>query len=210
MTKLGLNLLIAGIFVVPQLCIAQWVPVTATESTTRIVTDPGGKQIQDTSSTGSYYRSDSGSEITVTQQSNPDGSFASKTAKLIDNDGLAIFTLDYNKKIAYRTGTLNQHRAFTNHSGSYPNALGHEQIAGLDCVILPILENGKMIGKAWKSPKNDLILKMDYTVDFSGYKTHITKELRDVSVNASIPSDMFQVPANFKEADATPKDIAKR
>lgn len=209
MTGLRLKLMIAGIFIVPQLCVAQWVTVTATETNSRTVTDSSGKVVQDTTSTGSYYRSNSGSEITVTQQSSPDGMIASKTAKLIDNHGLAIYTLDYTRKIAYRTGTLNRHRVFSAAIGANAKPMGHQQVAGVDCVVLPILENGKTIGEACKSAKYDLLLKSDYTLDFPGYKTHITKELSNVKVNANVPSTMFQVPANFKQSDAMPKDLAK-
>lgn len=204
MCKLRLNLLIASLFIVPQLCLAQWTPIAATQSSTRIVTDQSGKQIQNSTSEGAYYRSASGSEITVTQLSNPDGTLVSKTAKLMDNDGLGIYTLDYGKKIAYHTGTMNQRRVFSVHSGPYSKALGQEQMDGLDCVILPILENGKLIGKAWKSVKYDLTVKMDFTIDAPGYKTHVITELHNVRVNAKVSSDLLQVPADFKVANAAP------
>lgn len=198
---IAVSILMAAPFVAS----GQWVSVSATKTTRREETAPNGKMLQDTTSTGRYYRSTDGSVATVTTQAGPNGELQFKTGRLLDNNGLAVYSIDYQNKIAYRERVLSQPRQFQDGPAIYAQVHDHATVDGISCVVLPILENGKPIGKVWKSPKYDLVVKMDFTLDNSGEKTHVTTQLSSIHLNANIPATIFQLPANFTVMDTPPK-----
>lgn len=210
--RIGLVLSITGI--VGQTAVAQFVPLKATQTTTRTVTDPGGKVLQHNTSMSAYYRSVSGSELRVTQMFRADGSSAGKTGVLYDNEGLGIYRLDFAAKTASETVQLPSSRPVNTWSDIDKESLGHQTMESLDCTIVPVYElvNGqrKVIGKEWVSPKYDLIVRQDTTLVFSGYSTLTMTELSDIQLNASPDPNLFRVPADFAvtrtpEASSPPK-----
>ena len=197
MRTIKLTLVVAVLLIVPLAASGQWVSVSAIKTTWRKETAPNGKLLQDTTSTGHYYRSTDGSVATVTTQTGSNGELQFKTGKLLDNSALAVYTIDYRNKIAYRESVLRQPRQFQDDPSIYAQVHEHGTVDRIPCVVLPILENGKPIGKVWKSPKYDLVLKMDFTVNNSGERTHITTQLSKVHLNAKISEAVFQLPTNF-------------
>lgn len=175
----------------------QWTTVSAQKTTSKKITSPSGAVLQNTSTTGNYYRSRSGSVATITVQSSPDGELQLKTGKLLDNSGLILYTIDYNNKIAYRDAELDQPRQVESAASIESHAIRTTTLDGLKCVVLPITENGKQVGSVWKSPKYDLVLKMDFSMDISGEVTHVSTELSNIHLNAKVPAQVFQVPVGF-------------
>ena len=156
MRSMRLFMVICFVSIAPMTVFGQWTAVSAQKITTRRVISPTGTVLQDTTTTGNYYRSSSGSVATTTLQTSPDGEVQYKAGRLLDNVGLAVYTIDYQNKIAYRNTQLSHPREFQDDPATYSQDHQHSVIDGLKCVVLPIMENGKQVGSVWKSAKYDL------------------------------------------------------
>lgn len=195
-----LSLVLIVIAFLAQVGMAQWIPIQATETTTRIVTNSSGKVLQKSVSTSVLYRSAAGSRLTVTQSFGADGVMVAKTGTLYDNVGLAVYKLNYGNKSATEVAQLPKQLQLSDWQNGQ-RSLGHATIDSLNCNIIPIKEliNGseEIIGRAWISTKDDLLVKQDYTLNLNGDSTHVIMELSNIQPGTNLPSSLFQVPTGF-------------
>jgi hypothetical protein len=208
--KIGGCLLLGVVGLFVQTAVAQWTSVQAAKKISRVVTDPNGKVIVDTMNTSTFYRSRSGSELTVTVSYRADGGIAARTAILYDNEGMAIYSLDYVRKIAYQTARLPSPRVLYTWPDIEKTSLGHATVASLDCTIIPVKEavggnmsQLKQIGRACVAPQYDLIVRKEQTITTSGGDTtHTTEELSDIRLGTELDPNLFRVPPEFSTAQA--------
>lgn len=171
---------------------AQWKAVHGNLTTTETITKADGI-VRTTTTSGEYFRSSSGSELTVISTMSADGIVASKHAELYDADSPALYTLDYGKKVAYLVARMPARKPFeTNRGARYPS-LQHGTIGGFDCLLVPIMLEGQRIGTVWIDDKDDLEIQREITLPGS----HKVTRLSDVTLGNQADAGMFRVPPNF-------------
>lgn len=171
---------------------AQWKSVHANLTKITSITPVGGLT-QTNTTTSEYFRSTSGSELTVTVTRTPDGSFVRKFATLYDADEPAQYSVDYGTKTAYLMARMSTSKPFiTGRSERHPE-LKHANYEGIDCVLVPVMSEGKRIGTYWVDDKDDLVVKKDITLPGS----HTVTELSDISIGSKVDPRMFRIPADF-------------
>ncbi len=183
----------------------QWPPVHAYKTVSDIVTKEDGKVFKSLS-ISDYYRSQSGSELTVTAPTSANEVITAKTGELYDSDSRSVYGLDYSKRTAERLHTLPSAKQFSTHTSiEEKNVLGHETIAGIECVMLPMTMYGRQMGTVWLDAKDDLIVKMVSTIQFVGdkAKTYRVVELSNVDLNYKPDPLLFHIPSNFSQLPGT-------
>lgn len=189
------RLSVLSIFLVPALSMhAQWRSVHAVETTTETITKDGNVRTNRT--TSEYFRSASGSELTITILKSPDGLTVNKTAKLYDAEGPTEYSLDYGAKTAYVIAHMPAPKPLeTNRGERYPE-LQRGTYEGIDCILVPAMLEGKQrMGTVWVDDKDDLELKTDIT--FPGGPHRIT-ELSDITFDYKADPGIFRIPADFR------------
>ena len=181
---------------------AQWRSVHAAKTTVKTITKPDG-QVSTTTTTSDYYRSTSGSELTLTTMSTPSGMFVKKYAELYDADSPAQYDIDYQTKTAYLIVRMQAPRPFmTDRTATYPG-LKHSAYQGLDCVLIPVMMNGKRIGTYWVDDKDDLIVKKDVALTYQ----HTVMTLSNITFGAKYNPSLFHVPAGFTVDTSRSKSV---
>lgn len=185
---------------------AQWTTVHATETRTETITTPAG-QTQTNVTTSEYFRSSNGSVLTVSTVRAPNGMFLQKVGQLYDAEAPAQYNLDYKTKTAELIVRMDQPRPFiANRSQSNPG-LQHAKYEGLDCVLVPVMLNGRRIGTYWIDDKDDLVVKKDVTLPGS----HVITKFSNITIGEKYSQSMFRVPSGFvidaSEVKATPTSM---
>jgi hypothetical protein len=171
---------------------AQWTTVHATETRTEKIAAPGG-QVQTNTMTYEYFRSNDGSVLMVTDVRAPNGMFLEKSGQLYNAETPAEYNLNYKTRTADLIVRMEQPRPFvTGRSESNPN-LQHAKYEGLDCVLVPVMLNGKRIGTYWVDDKDDLVVEKD--IELPG--SHTITKLSNITFGAKYPASMFRVPSGF-------------
>lgn len=188
------RLSILPVFLLTAFCAqAQWRSVHAVKTTTVKTTSEDGT-VHTSTTTSQYYRSTSGSELTVTVTSTPDGMLAKKIATLYDANEPAQYSLDYGTKTAYLIAHFPAAKPFrTNRRERHPE-LQQAAFDGVDCDLLPIMLDGKRIGTVWIDDKDDLELKRE--IELPGAVT--TTELSDITFDPKNAPGTFSIPAGFR------------
>lgn len=171
---------------------AQWRGVHATMTTTETITGRNG-QVRTDTTTSEYYRSTSGSELTITVMRTPDGQAVRKFAELYDAEEPAQYDLNYNTKTAYLMVRMRVPRPLiTDRSAQHPE-LQHAKYQGFDCVLVPVMLSDRRIGTYWVDDKDDLIVKKDITLPGS----HTVTALSNIDLGWKNDPNLFRIPAGF-------------
>lgn len=180
------------LLILPTLAQAQWRSVHAVETTTETVTKDG--TVRSITTRGEYFRSTSGSELTIEVVRKPDGTLE-KTADLYDAEAPAQYRLNYQAKTASLVARMSAPRPMmTDRSERHPN-LQHASWQGLDCVLVPAMLDGKTrMGAVWVDDQDDLIVRKD--IQFPG--NHMVMELSDITMDYQYDPSLFRVPADFR------------
>lgn len=182
--------------------LAQWVPVTATETTTIDVTDSAGKLTSHRVAHDRYFRSQSGS-ILVQHLSGPAGDKL-ESATLLDygNTGKA-YAIAYNDLAVMEKGRALAPAFPRTRADIRPeyekNILGRESLQGIECLILPVYSydrqtrSERLSGRVWVAPDfNFVVLKEDSTeVSPDGSLVHIVKEKKHVRIDVEPDRVLF-------------------
>lgn len=181
------------LLLLPALCAqAQWRTVHATQTTTETITKSDGSVLTNRT-TSEYTRSASGSELTMTIMRTPDGLVTRRIAKLYDAEAPAQYSLDYAAKTAYLIVRMPAPKPIeTNRIAKYPG-LQQGTYAGIDCVLVPAMLEGKRIGTVWVDDKDALELKSEIT--FPG--SHTVTELSNITMDYKYDPTIFRIPTGF-------------
>lgn len=171
---------------------AQWRSVRATMTTTETITMRDGHVRTDTT-TSEYYRSTSGSELTVTILRAPGDQMVRKLAELYDAEEPAQYSLDYSTKTAYLIVRMPIPKPLITDRGAEHPELQHGTYLGFYCVLVPVMLDGKRIGTYWVDDKDDLILKKDITLPGS----HTVTTLSDITLDGKYDPSLFRIPSGF-------------
>lgn len=162
--------------------------------TTTVVITANDGSVHTNKTTSEYFRSTSGSELTVTVAGTPDGMLMKKIATLYDADEPAQYSLNYGTKTAYLIARLPMAKPLRTNRGERHPELKHATYDGLVCVLLPITSNGKRIGTAWVDDRDDLEVKSELRTP--GAVT--TTELSNITFDSKFNPGMLQIPSGFR------------
>jgi hypothetical protein len=181
--------------------VAQWVPLSSTQTTTVQVTTAAGKTISYEQRVERYHRKSNGSVLI--QQIPNDGSNTPVSAILLDQAGThKSYKLDYVNGVAVDRhrpvdSALPRTRAFL--AAARPEDRPPEEtVNGIRCVVKPVSlvqPDGslKTIGKVWLAPDyNFLLIKEDTMHPLKGGGSmHIAREVHNLAAGVEPDDALF-------------------
>lgn len=188
--RCALSVLLCSFISLP--AFAQWVPLTAKTHEDRTVSKEG-MPTQHEVVEGTTYRASNGSQLEQTKVFR-DGKLIEDRGVLSNTQTMRTYSIDYSTKVVHEMRVpVNLRKPPTGGTASKQDIVN-----GVKCRILPVVMNGKVLGKAWMSSEYDLQIKSDYTVHAHGYTTHIQGYAYDIQGNQEPNKSAFALDPSFR------------
>jgi len=150
---------------------------------------PTGKTCQELRrSTGTFYRSDAGSELEKVAVGNGSGT-------LRDASTGKAYRIFYGANEAQQIGTFRP----VSYRAADVRVIASKRINGRDCVATAILGDRVRNGYKWIDTALDLVVKREWEMlEDDGTWIETVRELTDIQTGAGIPPELFRVPSGFR------------
>jgi len=186
----------ASVLFAPLVAQAQWIPLTARITESKLTTNPD-KSTHLESSEGYLYRWANGNETQRTKVV-ADGKLVQDVATVIDNQKLRVYEVDYIRKVVREVKKLDSPRIPVLSTTHDNKPVPEELVDGIKCYAFPVVLAGKEVGKMWVSKDYKIPIKSDYEIPDKGTTVHIQSHTHDIQARREPDHKFFEIDPSFR------------